>query len=163
MGNRPFSFAAAVSLLLLFATAVLWLRSYWIGDVWQVQRVIRHQKPAAADDEYEYVRLAVGGGYCAIEHHRLPAGHALTVQRLFHVSASLPPGTTSLLSDQMAGIENPPFSLAGPALLFAILPGFWLALRSFRPPPNTTTCRRCGYNLTGNTSGTCPECGTSIP
>ena len=21
------------------------------------------------------------------------------------------------------------------------------------------TCRACGYNLTGNTSGTCPECG----
>ncbi len=23
-------------------------------------------------------------------------------------------------------------------------------------------CRMCGYDLTGNTSGTCPECGTSI-
>ena len=24
-------------------------------------------------------------------------------------------------------------------------------------------CRACGYNLTGNTSGVCPECGTPIP
>jgi hypothetical protein len=24
-------------------------------------------------------------------------------------------------------------------------------------------CSRCSYSLTGNTSGTCPECGTSIP
>jgi hypothetical protein len=24
-------------------------------------------------------------------------------------------------------------------------------------------CSRCGYNLTGNTSGVCPECGSSIP
>jgi hypothetical protein len=24
-------------------------------------------------------------------------------------------------------------------------------------------CRRCGYNLTGNVSGICPECGTPIP
>jgi len=24
-------------------------------------------------------------------------------------------------------------------------------------------CRRCGYDLTGNVSGICPECGTSIP
>jgi hypothetical protein len=24
-------------------------------------------------------------------------------------------------------------------------------------------CRQCGYNLTANTSGVCPECGTAIP
>jgi hypothetical protein len=23
-------------------------------------------------------------------------------------------------------------------------------------------CRRCGYNLTGNLSGVCPECGTPV-
>ena len=23
-------------------------------------------------------------------------------------------------------------------------------------------CEHCGYNLTGNTSGTCPECGTPV-
>jgi hypothetical protein len=23
-------------------------------------------------------------------------------------------------------------------------------------------CRRCGYNLTGNVSGRCPECGTRL-
>ena len=23
-------------------------------------------------------------------------------------------------------------------------------------------CDRCGYNLTGNVSGTCPECGTAV-
>ena len=27
-------------------------------------------------------------------------------------------------------------------------------------PPS---CLRCGYNLTGNTSGRCPECGTDVP
>lgn len=25
------------------------------------------------------------------------------------------------------------------------------------------TCQACGYNLTGNTSGLCPECGTPLP
>lgn len=24
-------------------------------------------------------------------------------------------------------------------------------------------CQHCGYSLTGNTSGTCPECGTAVP
>jgi hypothetical protein len=23
-------------------------------------------------------------------------------------------------------------------------------------------CRQCGYNLTGNVSGRCPECGTAV-
>ena len=36
-----------------------------------------------------------------------------------------------------------------------------LAWRRDRPfPPGH--CQRCGYDLTGNTSGVCPECGVSI-
>jgi hypothetical protein len=27
---------------------------------------------------------------------------------------------------------------------------------------NLPTCLACGYDLTGNVSGTCPECGTTI-
>ena len=30
-------------------------------------------------------------------------------------------------------------------------------------PPNFDECRQCGYNLTGNTSGRCPECGWKLP
>ena len=30
-----------------------------------------------------------------------------------------------------------------------------------RPRPGL--CKRCSYNLTGNTSGVCPECGTRVP
>ena len=26
-----------------------------------------------------------------------------------------------------------------------------------------TVCVKCGYNLTSNTTGTCPECGSSVP
>jgi len=26
----------------------------------------------------------------------------------------------------------------------------------------TGHCQKCGYNLTGNVSGVCPECGTPI-
>jgi hypothetical protein len=45
-------------------------------------------------------------------------------------------------------------------LLFLIgfVPFVWLARRDWRIPPGC--CRECGYNLTGNVSGTCPECGT---
>jgi len=48
-----------------------------------------------------------------------------------------------------------PFLLVAiPAALFG-----WLDRR--RIPPGH--CQRCGYDLTGNTSGTCPECGAPVP
>lgn len=37
---------------------------------------------------------------------------------------------------------------------------FWLDTRSRQTPKGH--CRKCGYNLTGNASGICPECGTKI-
>ena len=45
-----------------------------------------------------------------------------------------------------------PFAAA--AVLCVI--GCRLSLRKFR----AGHCKKCGYNLTGNTSGVCPECGT---
>lgn len=46
--------------------------------------------------------------------------------------------------------------------LLAAIPTVVLFLRDRRliPPGH---CRMCGYNLTGNTSGVCSECGTRIP
>ena len=45
-----------------------------------------------------------------------------------------------------------------PFVLIAIPTAFlWRPLRQ-RPPPYC--CQRCGYDLTGNVSGACPECGT---
>lgn len=38
---------------------------------------------------------------------------------------------------------------------------WWRDRRPKRYPPGC--CRQCGYDLTGNMSGRCPECGTAIP
>ncbi len=35
--------------------------------------------------------------------------------------------------------------------------------RMARPRFSRECCQACGYNLTGNVSGICPECGTAIP
>lgn len=43
-------------------------------------------------------------------------------------------------------------------VLFAA-PTLFLCFRDRRPPPEC--CQRCGYDLTGNVSGKCPECGTA--
>ena len=44
--------------------------------------------------------------------------------------------------------------------LVALIPTVFLWWRDRRIPPGF--CERCGYNLTGNVSGRCPECGTAI-
>ena len=31
-----------------------------------------------------------------------------------------------------------------------------------RDTPAPGHCQQCGYNLTGNVSGRCPECGTAV-
>jgi len=50
-----------------------------------------------------------------------------------------------------------------PPLLFSLPPALWL--RGFirrRRLRSAGRCQSCGYNLTGNTSGICPECGTAV-
>jgi hypothetical protein len=45
-----------------------------------------------------------------------------------------------------------------PALLFGA--GAWYAIKC---RPKRGCCAKCNYDLTGNVSGRCPECGTPIP
>jgi hypothetical protein len=45
----------------------------------------------------------------------------------------------------------------------AVLPTYWVARRRNRARrARLELCRGCGYNLTGNASGVCPECGVVI-
>lgn len=43
-------------------------------------------------------------------------------------------------------------------LLYLVVEHYW-----FRKRVAASICHRCSYDLTGNESGICPECGTSIP
>jgi hypothetical protein len=47
------------------------------------------------------------------------------------------------------------------SLPVALLVGLPFLLRRKRRVPGT--CLRCGYSLTGNVSGVCPECGSVVP
>jgi hypothetical protein len=48
------------------------------------------------------------------------------------------------------------------ALPFLIAPAWWLRRHRQRRSQTWRSCNVCSYNLTANTSGICPECGTPI-
>jgi hypothetical protein len=49
------------------------------------------------------------------------------------------------------------------AMTAAVLPGMWFRRRLQRTRRlSAGCCSACGYDLTGNTSGVCPECGTAV-
>lgn len=48
-----------------------------------------------------------------------------------------------------------------PSVLAAIVSAMMFWFSRSRPPPGH--CAKCGYDLTSNTSGICPECGKLIP
>jgi hypothetical protein len=49
----------------------------------------------------------------------------------------------------------------GAAIAIGCLVG-WRTHRTNRRLANSSHCRQCGYDLTGNVSGRCPECGERI-
>ena len=50
-----------------------------------------------------------------------------------------------------------------PVWLFVVAVGFPTAILWWRDRrPKTGFCKACEYDLTGNVSGTCPECGTTV-
>jgi uncharacterized paraquat-inducible protein A len=80
---------------------------------------------------------------------------ALAFIGLVTAATSLPAGQWKML---------PTFAGAGVAVL-AEWAFFWRPLeREERHQARQARglCRECGYDLTANTSGTCPECGTTI-
>lgn len=57
-------------------------------------------------------------------------------------------------------------SLVTPLLACLVYPAVWLtgwSRRRFLSRLHRGVCVKCGYNLTGNRSGVCPECGAPAP
>jgi len=56
------------------------------------------------------------------------------------------------------------FPLWIPTTIFGLYPAWALVafVRRRRRLARGNLCKDCGYNLTGNVSGVCPECGTEV-
>jgi hypothetical protein len=213
--RRLFNVATAASLLLCVATAVMWLRSYWVND-----RLTRGRGPSDcllvfSDDGW--LRISMAGDVRAAEGHwsltsesaiavrkrlaevcqdflktssagfatKPEANHSVTFLPAFEFLGTPPPPSpfafpgvwyrsfagwlampTSPIDD--SGPQTPIHILeitwAWPTIIGSILPLIWLGRHGYwRWRMQRGLCHACGYNLTANTSGICPECGTSVP
>lgn len=67
-----------------------------------------------------------------------------------------------IVLDQLAPWLQIVTRVARIACMLAVLPAVILFRREWDRDHRQKTgcCRHCGYNLTGNVSGVCPECGT---
>lgn len=149
MRRDIFATAAILSLLLGVAASVFWIRSYDFG-------MASHDQFAAGGVEVHSVR-----GRLTITSHRKP-----TTSRILVTTA--PDGSHIVIDyfQSYAPAHRLVVSYSVTALITAVLPIDWPIYFS-RPARRRRLkrqgrCSTCGYDLTGNVSGACPECGAPI-
>ncbi|HEY8749907.1 MAG TPA: hypothetical protein VIM11_18125 [Tepidisphaeraceae bacterium] len=154
--GRIFGFASASSLLLCAAAVALWVnRDNWVMNSSASSRVLSRRHS---------VWLLPRGSlyYDNIPMTRQPDG---SWQYFFNTADFNWSGDPWIL------FRTIPYAPSGHgimlvvqyrllAMVFAVLPMVWLFTR--RRKRRTGTCEMCGYDLTGNASGVCPECGAAI-
>jgi hypothetical protein len=169
-----------MSLLLGLATTALWLRSYFVYDILgrEAYSGIGTELISVSGHIIFYRFNSYHGAPPPQEwgFRQLPAdsGNGSLIAREYDLSASprwwnhlgfsavsrpiFGPGTTFVV------LVLPQWFIA---IVFMTLSVPWLlrtrALRMARARILAGACFRCGYPLTDNTSGICPECGTAAP
>ena len=145
------SWLSGVGLLGCILLVAAWGWSAWRALRWDSQNIRR---------ELQLARGAIGYGWRPVgwsrQKERYPPRPGWSVAEYGRGGPSLIWWIETSKLPSWNGIAVP---LWIPALLIAIPTGvFWW--RDRRYPP--CHCKACGYNLTGNISGVCPECATEI-
>ncbi len=176
-----FTFASAVSLLLCATTLALWVRSYWVDDA-QIGYLI------CTPRNYWDVGAFSTNGHFLLELMRIRIPEEVkrdgTLSRfhfrdwswfdfLFFMEVMDEEGHLGSRFGYAGGAEH---GIAGGSSVrvFAVVCPNWVAAGASATAPVLWLCRylrrqkelrpnrcpNCSYDLTGNTSGVCPECGT---
>ena len=169
-----FNGLTVLSLVLFAATMALWVRSTrsWDG--------LSYVRPESADGQ-RYFSIVSYAGRIALRTGLRQSGHYLLSGLSWDAPSLESMGLHSGVWDfhfSAGRIRRPPAWWGNPGppadsfiyadfptwcafLLSAILPASRvIALRKGKH--RCESCRYCGYNLTGNVSGVCPECGKPI-
>jgi hypothetical protein len=184
-----FNGLAVVSLVLCIATAILWGSSYKLQPElsrcgWNKRAVAVYsgcvQFYSLSRFEMKIMGRSLGlGKQMAYTTQQMPHAKERPGWRFSWRERFWPPGDnrTVFIARSLGGLHgsgDPPrpgliagggfeMSLWSILILTSVLPTMWL-IRFSRATRRMASgrCQRCGYNLTGNVSGVCPECGTAI-
>ena len=171
-----FTLVAALSFALCVAAAAFWAWSYtaWAYDdatgwraKWKFYPTTHYRCEATTRrgsvkvHGLEGVRMP-DGGFRGIGGKLFNSSHArMTTMTAGFGFGRSPPGDT-----QYAFMFMLMFPFWAVVLLTAVLPALWVILwrrrRAVRRRAQAGLCGKCGYDLTGNTTGVCPECGTAV-
>ena len=163
MKRKLLNFTVAVSLVLFLATVALWVRSYWVADVILLPKAEWWRRYTINSDLgtlivwTEVLRPPSDSPYW----DRLALDRARTdwlrTQRSKDIGWTGFAVRSTGVAHQLLMVSMPYWFLA---VLTASLPAVSLL---HKRRLHFQVCPICSYNLTGNTSGVCPECGTAVP
>ena len=187
--RRGYRVLAIVSLLLCIATVTQWVRSYFVSDVLDRQEALpaafqQSLREVPGPANYERRELAITSGKVLLLRTHVIGTYESRVLLRWKYSSQYPlkspdlssfGGTLRILGGQWtefsmaSGWRNTTTFQVGvlplwwPLALFAVV-GYasWRIARIPRRRWQAGRCVKCSYNLSGNTSGVCPECGMAI-
>ncbi len=161
--GRILGIVSAVSLLLFFGTLVAWVWSRYESPEWAAGRGRKMEVTCGwtvGTFEVEYWTREGGDEgepkgwrysfqrYEVMRNRRMGAWPPVVVSR-----------DTSWIGITRYGVY---VAMWLPGLMFLLLPVWWMVRRVERRDGAKHGCRNCSYDLTGNTSGVCPECGLAV-
>jgi len=160
--------AIAGAVLLLGACSFVWRVGYWVGDTSlklypgriEVSRIAPSLRPGAAPSELVLARIESYQGW---QGKFSPVWRDIQTMPNWRNGLVWPNHWSFQMPHLQLSVTLSIFVLSVPLWMpFAaiVAPTVWLWLRARRVRPGR--CPRCAYDLTGNMSGTCPECGTAV-
>ena len=171
MNRRLLNFLTAISLVLCVAGMALWVRGLWLTDY--VDRSDVEEEGTSTVITKSTFSTMNGNLRFDYSWQRIPteeAGFAWPSGVTWKWEVFEPASTWwtrfDLESDSsvdvsggvaVRSVELPHWL---PVAVFGLAPALSILRRLSRRPPGHC---RCGYDLTGNISGVCPECGARIP